>query len=133
MDVSNCDTIIRMNLILKDMCNLQKKMKSRNNLFIKITCHYSMLSCLFPTIFSYHSEEKGLSQYIYCMFWRSCSNFSTWPLRESVQIRSFFWFVFSCIRSKYGDLHRIPLYSVRIQENKKKKKLCIRTLSLSGF
>ena len=25
MDVSNCDTIIRMNLILKDMCNLQKK------------------------------------------------------------------------------------------------------------
>ena len=28
-------------------------------------------------------------------------------LRESVQIRSFFWSVFSCIRTKYGKILRI--------------------------
>ena len=44
---------------------------------------------------------------------------------KSVQIRSFFWSVFSCIRTKYGDLLR---KSVRIQENKDQKNLRIWTL-----
>ena len=34
-----------------------------------------------------------------------------------VQMRSYFWSVFSCIRIEYGDLLRKSLYSVRIQEN----------------
>ena len=29
------------------------------------------------------------------------------PLRESVQIRSYFWYVFSCIRTEYGEILRI--------------------------
>ena len=42
---------------------------------------------------------------------------------KSVQIRSFFWFVFSCIRTEYGDLLRKALYSVRMLENTDQKKL----------
>ena len=37
-----------------------------------------------------------------------------WSLRESAQIRSFFWSVFSCIRTEYGDLLRKFPYSVQI-------------------
>ena len=47
---------------------------------------------------------------------------------KSVQIRSFFWSVFSCIRTGYGDLLRKPPYPVRIQENTDQKKLRIWTL-----
>ena len=40
---------------------------------------------------------------------------------KSVQIGSYFWSVFSCIRTEYGDLFRKSLYSVRIQENTDQK------------
>ena len=36
---------------------------------------------------------------------------------KSVQIRSFFWSVFSCIRTECGDLLGKSPYSVRIQKN----------------
>ena len=42
---------------------------------------------------------------------------------KSVQIRSFFWSVFSCIRTEYGDLRSKSPYSVQIQENSDQKKL----------
>ena len=44
-----------------------------------------------------------------------------------VQIRSFFWSIFSCIRTEFGGLLRKSLYSVRIQENTDQKKLRIWT------
>ena len=47
---------------------------------------------------------------------------------KSAQIRSFFWSVFSHIRTKYGDLLRKSLYSVRIQKNVELKTLSIWTL-----
>ena len=47
---------------------------------------------------------------------------------KSVQIRSFFWSLFSCTRIEYGDLLRKSPYSVRIQENTDQKKLRIGTL-----
>ena len=47
---------------------------------------------------------------------------------KSVQIRSFFWPVLSCIKTKYGDLRSKSPYSVRIQENTDHKKLRIWTL-----
>ena len=47
---------------------------------------------------------------------------------KSVQIRSFFWSVFSCIRTEFGDLLLEPLYSVRIQDYTDQKKLYIWTL-----
>ena len=37
---------------------------------------------------------------------------------RSVQIRSYFWSVFSCIRTEYGDL--LP-YSFRLKENADKE------------
>ena len=51
---------------------------------------------------------------------------------KNVQIRSFFWSIFSCIRTGYGNLIRKLLhksqYSVQIQENTDQKKLRIWTL-----
>ena len=44
---------------------------------------------------------------------------------KSVQIWSFFWSVFSCIWTEYGNLFRKYLYSVQIQENTDQKKLRI--------
>ena len=40
---------------------------------------------------------------------------------KSVQMRSYFWPVFSCIRTEYGDLRSKSLYLVRIQENTDQK------------
>ena len=42
---------------------------------------------------------------------------------KSVQIRSYLCFIFSCIRTEYGDLLCKSPYSVQIQENKDQKKL----------
>ena len=42
---------------------------------------------------------------------------------KSVQLRSFFWSVFSCIQTEYRDLWSKSPYSVRIQENTDEKKL----------
>ena len=47
---------------------------------------------------------------------------------KCVQIQSFFWSVFSRIRTKYGEILRICPYSVRIRENTDQKKLRIWTL-----
>ena len=44
---------------------------------------------------------------------------------KSVQIRSFFWTTFSCIRIKYGEMRSISPYSVRMWENTDQKKLSI--------
>ena len=44
---------------------------------------------------------------------------------KSIQIRSFLWSVFSCIRTEYEDLLRKSPYSVRIQENTDQNKLHI--------
>ena len=48
--------------------------------------------------------------------------------KNCVQIRSFFWSVFSCTQTEYGDLRSKSPYSVRIQENMDQKKLRIWTL-----
>ena len=47
---------------------------------------------------------------------------------KSVQRRSFFWSVFSCIQTEYGDLLCKSPYSVQIQENTDQKNLRIWTL-----
>ena len=52
---------------------------------------------------------------------------------ESVQILSFFWSVFSCIRTKYGDLLSKSPHSDRIQENADQKILLFGHFSRSGI
>ena len=47
---------------------------------------------------------------------------------KSVQIRSFFWSIFSRIRTKYGEIRSIPPYSVRMRGNTDQEKLRIWTL-----
>ena len=42
-------------------------------------------------------------------------------LRENVQIQRYFWSAFSRIRTEYGEIHRISLYSVRMRENTDQK------------
>ena len=44
---------------------------------------------------------------------------------KSVQIRSFFWSVFSHIRTEYGEIRSISPYSVGIRENTDQKKIRI--------
>ena len=58
------------------------------------------------------------------IFFSKCAQYHV----KSVQIRRFFWFVFSCIRTEYGDLWSKSPYSVRIQESTDQKKLRIWTL-----
>ena len=48
---------------------------------------------------------------------------------KNVQIRSFFWTVFSRIRIEYEEIRSISLFSVRIWENTDQKQLRICTLS----
>ena len=47
---------------------------------------------------------------------------------KSVQIRSFFWSVFSWIRTEYEEILRISQYSARIRKSTDQKKLRIWTL-----
>ena len=57
----------------------------------------------------------------------SLSNWFPWNCVKSVQVRNYFWSVFFCIRTEYGDLLRKFPYSVRIQENTDQKYLRIWT------
>ena len=52
---------------------------------------------------------------------------------KSVQIRSFFWSVFSNIRTEYEDLRSKSPYSLRIQENTDHNKLRIWALFTQWF
>ena len=56
--------------------------------------------------------------------WTKCLNHHC---VKSVQIRRFFWSVFSLIRTEYGEILRISPYSVRMRENTDQKKLRIWT------
>ena len=57
----------------------------------------------------------------------SWMRFSNLDCVKSIQIRSYFWSVFSCIWTECGEIWSISLYSVRIQENTDQKKLRIWT------
>ena len=52
---------------------------------------------------------------------------------KSAQIWNFFWSIFSCIWTEYGDLLRKSLYSVRTRETTDHKKLRILNFSRSHF
>ena len=47
---------------------------------------------------------------------------------KCIQIRSFFWSVFYRIRTEYGEIRSISLYSVQMRENTDQKKFRIWTL-----
>ena len=77
-------------------------------------------------------KEKSITLKSYSVPWVFCVEISTFQTSDwihglhshclkSVQIHSYFWSVFSCIRTKYGDLLFKSSYSVRIQENTDQK------------
>ena len=52
---------------------------------------------------------------------------------KSVQIQSFFWSVFSRIRTEYREILRIPPYSVRMRENTDQKNSVLGHFSHSAW
>ena len=50
---------------------------------------------------------------------------------KSVQIRSYFWSVFSCTSTEYGDLGSKSPYSVHMQENTDRNNSVFAHFSLS--
>ena len=58
---------------------------------------------------------------------RNCLRSELLHCVKRVQIRSFFWSVFSRIWTEYGDLRSKYLYSVQVRENMDQKKLRIWT------
>ena len=65
-------------------------------------------------------------------FPHACCGFETYSLREKCpNLRSFFWPVFSRIRTEYGKIRSISPYSVRMRENTDQKRLRIWTLFVS--
>ena len=76
-------------------------------------------ACNEITLSKLFSNTKRLSFRFQCM--------------KSIQIRSFFWSVFSCIRNKYGDLLSKSWYSFQIEENTDHERLRIWTLFTHCF
>ena len=58
---------------------------------------------------------------------------STFHRAKSVHMRSFFWSVFSRIRTEYGEIDFISPYSVRMRENTDQKKPRIWTIFKQWF
>ena len=57
-----------------------------------------------------------------------CEIFGNHHWVKSTQIRSFYWSVFSRIRTEYGEIRGVSPYSPRMRENTDQKKLRIWTL-----
>ena len=68
--------------------------------------------------------KKSFQYNVFPSFFLYCSKHCV----KSVQIRSNFWSVFSCIQTECGEILRISPYSVRMRENKDHKLLRIWTL-----
>ena len=60
--------------------------------------------------------------------WYFSASFEACRCVKCVQIRSFFWSLFSRIRTEYGEIRSISPYSVQMRENTDQKKLPIWTL-----
>ena len=65
-----------------------------------------------------------LSYFIWCKI----ANMYQWNWVKCIQTRTFFWSVFSRIRTEYEEIRSISPYSVRMREYTDQKKLRIRTL-----
>ena len=97
-----------------------------------IFCHFTQQNLIFGKsyyLFSITSQNKITLINLYLITWIDLSVLLRWTVllqthcMKIAQIRSFFWSVFSCIRTDYGDLLRKSSYSVRIQENMVLKKI----------
>ena len=106
---------------------------------VNTVCNFSLtpffpISFLIPlkTMFSGRSresiEKKRVNFTDWLLCWLLVSHNSNSDCVRSFQIRSFFWSIFSCIRTEYWDLRSKSPYSVLVQENVNQKNLRIWTL-----
>ena len=79
--------------------------------FITTIIQWFWLIIFFIILWNFHMVDSSKTHYV-----------------KSVQIRSFFWFVFPAFGLKIGKIRNISPYSIRIKENTDQKKLCISTL-----
>ena len=79
--------------------------------FITTIIQWFWLIIFFIILWKFHMIDSSKTHYV-----------------KSVQIRSFFWFVFPAFGLKIGKIRNISPYSIRIKENTDQKKLCISTL-----
>ena len=86
---------------------------------------FTTLSKIYGGAFCKNCKRKIFAKYFIMYLWQVLN---TSHCVESVQIRSFFWSVFSRIRTEYGEILHISPYSVRMWENTDQKKLRICTL-----
>ena len=74
---------------------------------IKLTKYECLIFDHLCSVTNYMQINKSNTENIHCA--------------KSVQMRSYFWSIFSCIQIEYGDLLRKSPYSIRIQENTDQK------------
>ena len=103
--------------VLKICSKFTGKHPMSNFIEIALRHGYSPVNLLhiFRTPFSWNT-----SGWLLLNLWNNCV--------KSVQIRSFFWFVFFPIRTEHGEIQSISPYSVQIRENTDQKKLRSATL-----
>ena len=80
-------------------------------LLLSTIIQWFSLIIIFIILWKFHMVDSSKTHYV-----------------KSVQIRSFFWFVFPAFGLKIGKIRNISPYSIRIKENTDQKKLCISTL-----
>ena len=89
-------------------------------------CNYLLLQNKMSLDTPFH--PKNVNQH-YMSAWSKKMKLSfTEDCMKSVQMRTFFWSLFSSIRTEYAHLRNTSPFSVQIQENTDHKKLHIRTL-----
>ena len=125
--------------------NLYRGNKSFINLLKVIRVLISLRPCYTDTCFKLSRPRSNLKKIwdkpnlsAYALLWSGSPQygiiFSQSLINEDlhcvkcVQIRSFFWSVFSHIRTEYGEIRSISPYSVQMRENTDQKKLRIWTL-----
>ena len=105
-----------------------------NNSQLVSLLKYLLCTFVTPTVVYSLQQPKSSSIFYFKKFvcGTNADQFLTEYCVKSVQIRSFFWSVFSCIRTKYGDLLRKSPYSVRNRKIRTRKNSVFGHFSRSG-
>ena len=110
------------------ICEIQTSKNLKRYGLLKQTISLQSFSKLSCKNFVWSIPEYFVS-YVTILFFQACfRNGNYHYCVKCDQVRSYFWPVFSCIRTEYGDLRSKSLYSVRIQENTDQKYIRIWSL-----
>ena len=82
-------------------------------------CHYPFLIFLLLPLNRYICSERITVTIV--PVWTLTICHGNYSLREKCPYSEFFWFVFACIWTEYGEIWSISPYSVRMRENTDQK------------